>query len=219
MSEIVVEIDTYEVLVEVPEVSVDVVVENPEVTVEVSEVAVDVVVQNHEIVVELVGAPGKEGTIILHGFGAPAPDLGWDGYYYLDEDADILYGPKSAGSWPIALDPPGEVFAHELAPDPHPQYLKTTHLNDPDPHPQYLGDEHESAPNPHPQYLTTVPVYTFTQGVLSKVWSIRHNLNKHPVIIVEDGGGSIIQGSVYYVDENQVTITFAFSATGHAHFT
>ena len=65
MSEIVVEIDTYEVLVEVPEISVDVVVENPEVTVEVSEVAVDVVVQNHEIVVELVGAPGKEGTIIL----------------------------------------------------------------------------------------------------------------------------------------------------------
>jgi hypothetical protein len=67
--------------------------------------------------------------------------------------------------------------------------------------------------------LKFVPAYTFTQGVLAKVWSIRHNLNKHPVVIVEDGGGSIIQGSVNYVDNNQLTITFAFSATGHAHCT
>lgn len=172
----------------------------------------------HVVEVILSGPPGKEGTIILDGDGPPTSELGLDGYYYLDKVADILYGPK-LGSWPVAMDPPGLVLDHELEDDPHPQYLDYTHETDPDPHPQYLKTTHTTDPNPHPQYLKTVPVYTHTQGILSTVWNIRHNLGKHPIVTVEDAGGSVVYGSVTYVDNNVLLITFAFSATGHAHCT
>lgn len=159
-------------------VSVD--VSTPSVTVEVVDAAVDVI---------LSGPPGKEGTIILNGDTPPTPDLGLDGYYYLDTFRDVLYGPKTADIWPIALDPPGEVLEHEFKPDPH------------------------------PQYLDKVPNYVHYQATLSKTWTVTHSMGKHPVVVVEDSAGSTIYGTITYLDLNQLTITFMFNMTGFASCT
>jgi hypothetical protein len=37
---------------------------------------------------------------VLNGTGAPPDSLGNDGDFYLDTSADVLYGPKSGGTWP-----------------------------------------------------------------------------------------------------------------------
>ena len=46
------------------------------------------------------GPAGANGNTVLNGAGAPANSLGNDGDFYIDTSADVLYGPKSAGTWP-----------------------------------------------------------------------------------------------------------------------
>jgi hypothetical protein len=229
VEEVVVEVisPTYEVEVSVVNPSVEVIASGST-TIEVGVVDAAVSVSSPSNVIEvstpanvveviLSGPPGKEGTIILNGEGEPTPDIGLDGYYYINSETDVMYGPKLVDAWPIAIDPPGEVAKHEVKTDPHPQYLGLEHELAADPHPQYLMDSHTTDSDPHPQYLKAVPVYTHTQGILAKVWNIRHNLGRHPNVVVEDGAGSTIYGTVVYVDLNVLTITFSSSATGHAH--
>jgi Collagen triple helix repeat (20 copies) len=47
------------------------------------------------------GPAGANGNTILNGTGAPAETLGNDGDFYLDTAADVLYGPKAGGTWPV----------------------------------------------------------------------------------------------------------------------
>lgn len=51
------------------------------------------------------GFAGAAGKAVLNGSGAPAPGIGSDGDYYIDNDADTIYGPKAGGVWgpPISL--------------------------------------------------------------------------------------------------------------------
>jgi hypothetical protein len=37
---------------------------------------------------------------VLNGTGAPPVSLGHDGDFYIDTAADVLYGPKTSGTWP-----------------------------------------------------------------------------------------------------------------------
>ena len=56
------------------------------------------------------GADGLDGNGIISGTGAPASGLGSDGDYYIDNAADEIYGPKTAGSWGSStsiIGPPG----------------------------------------------------------------------------------------------------------------
>jgi hypothetical protein len=56
------------------------------------------------------GADGADGLSVLSGSGVPSSGLGVDGEFYIDTDADTIYGPKTAGSWgsPTSLvGPPG----------------------------------------------------------------------------------------------------------------
>jgi hypothetical protein len=46
------------------------------------------------------GPAGADGSTVLNGTGAPADTVGHDGDFYLDTAADVLYGPKSGGTWP-----------------------------------------------------------------------------------------------------------------------
>jgi|HubBroStandDraft_2_1064218.scaffolds.fasta_scaffold39645_1 hypothetical protein len=46
------------------------------------------------------GTAGINGTSVLNGSGAPADSVGVNGDFYLDTSANVLYGPKAAGSWP-----------------------------------------------------------------------------------------------------------------------
>ena len=57
------------------------------------------------------GAAGSNGNTVLNGTGAPADSIGDNGDFYIDTAAQVLYGPKSGGTWPAAgvslVGPPG----------------------------------------------------------------------------------------------------------------
>lgn len=50
------------------------------------------------------GADGADGNTILSGTGDPIPATGVFGDYYIDTDADVLWGPKVAGSLWVGTD-------------------------------------------------------------------------------------------------------------------
>ena len=47
------------------------------------------------------GPAGADGNTVLNGAGPPASTLGNNGDFYLDTAADVLYGPKTSGGWPV----------------------------------------------------------------------------------------------------------------------
>lgn len=66
----------------------------------------------------LAGPAGSAGHKIMFGEGPPAPSLGSDGWFYVDIDADMGYGPR-AGTWPagsalVAADLSTDTFAAQL---------------------------------------------------------------------------------------------------------
>jgi hypothetical protein len=57
------------------------------------------------------GPAGADGKTVLNGSGAPDVGLGDEGDYYIDNQANAIYGPKTANGWgsPTSLvGPPGE---------------------------------------------------------------------------------------------------------------
>lgn len=46
------------------------------------------------------GQAGADGNTVLNGAGAPADTVGHDGDFYIDTTGNVLYGPKSGGTWP-----------------------------------------------------------------------------------------------------------------------
>lgn len=59
--------------------------------------------------------------------------------------------------------------------------------------------------------------YTHTQSVVSDIWTIQHNLNKMPSVVVVDSGGSTVEGDISYIDFNTLTISFNGAFTGKAY--
>ena len=59
--------------------------------------------------------------------------------------------------------------------------------------------------------------YTHQQVAPSNVWTIEHNLNKKPSVIVMDSANTEILGSINYVDNNNLTITFSAGFSGEAY--
>lgn len=54
------------------------------------------------VIISPTGIQGPTGAGWLHGDGAPADSVGFDGCYYVDEtnpNAIVYYGPKTAGTW------------------------------------------------------------------------------------------------------------------------
>ena len=60
--------------------------------------------------------------------------------------------------------------------------------------------------------------YTHDQGTSSAVWTIQHNLDKHPSVTAVDTAGSVVFGSVDYIDNNKVIVTFNAPFSGLAYF-
>ena len=50
--------------------------------------------------------------------------------------------------------------------------------------------------------------YTHNQSSTSNTWVITHNLHRFPSVTVIDSGGTIVQGTVVYNSNKQLTITF-----------
>ena len=54
----------------------------------------------------------------------------------------------------------------------------------------------------------TDATFTHNQTSTSATWTITHNLNKFPSVMVIDSGDTVVQGTIVYNSSNQLTITF-----------
>jgi len=50
--------------------------------------------------------------------------------------------------------------------------------------------------------------YTHNQSSTSNTWVINHNLNRFPSVTVVDSANTIVQGTVVYNSNKQLTVTF-----------
>lgn len=55
------------------------------------------------------------------------------------------------------------------------------------------------------------------QGVPSDTWYIDHGLNKYPSVTVVDSTGTLVDGYVQYIDQNNILLKFAGGFSGVAH--
>jgi RNA:NAD 2'-phosphotransferase (TPT1/KptA family) len=60
--------------------------------------------------------------------------------------------------------------------------------------------------------------YVHLQNTPSASWTVTHNLNKRPAVVVVDSAESVVIGEVTYNSDNQVTLTFAGAFSGKAYF-
>lgn len=58
--------------------------------------------------------------------------------------------------------------------------------------------------------------YKHNQGIPSSVWNIAHNLNKYPSCTIVDSAGEEVEGSVRFIDNNNIEITFSAAFSGYA---
>lgn len=82
--------------------------------------------------------------------------------------------------------------------------------------PPYVPIQGPPGPPGPPGLPGTGGQYIHTQAVLAKTWLVTHSMNKHPVVSIEDPGGTIVYGSIYYIDNNSLSINFAFTTVGQA---
>ena len=59
--------------------------------------------------------------------------------------------------------------------------------------------------------------FVFTQAVATSTWSVQHNLNKFPSCTMVLSTGQQGYGDVTFIDENNLTITFASAESGKAY--
>ena len=59
--------------------------------------------------------------------------------------------------------------------------------------------------------------FVFTQAVAANPWTVQHNLNKFPSCTMVLNSGQQGYGDVTFIDENNLTITFAGAESGKAY--
>jgi len=84
-------------------------------------------------------------------------------------------------------------------------------------------------PSSEAEFASITPIIaTFTQQMQSSfgsyqqlasatIWTINHNLDRHPSVTVVDSGGTVVIGNVNYVTNNTLTITFTAAFSGKAY--
>lgn len=68
-----------------------------------------------------------------------------------------------------------------------------------------------------PSSLSSDKNFVFTQSAASSTWSVQHNLNKFPSCTMVLSTGQQGYGDVTFIDENNLTITFAGAESGKAY--
>lgn len=66
--------------------------------------------------------------------------------------------------------------------------------------------------------IETDKYFRYTQNTPSSSWNITHNLNKYPSVVVTTSAGSVVEGEIIYLDNNNVQINFSASFSGYADF-
>jgi hypothetical protein len=59
--------------------------------------------------------------------------------------------------------------------------------------------------------------FIFEQQVPASVWTIAHNLNKFPSVVVIDSANTIVIGEISYTNLNQVVLNFSSGFSGKAY--
>lgn len=59
--------------------------------------------------------------------------------------------------------------------------------------------------------------YVHDQGSASTTWNVAHNLGFFPAVSVVDSGGNLVEGTVEYVDINNLIIRFTVPFGGKAY--
>lgn len=65
--------------------------------------------------------------------------------------------------------------------------------------------------------LTPDKAYVYTQEESSDIWTINHNMKKHPSVSVVDNEGMLVMCDIQYIDIDNVVITFASPFSGNAY--
>jgi hypothetical protein len=64
---------------------------------------------------------------------------------------------------------------------------------------------------------TPVIAYTHTQNAVSYIWNISHNLGFRPNVTVVSSAGTVVEGDLSYIDNDNLSITFTVPFTGTAY--
>lgn len=59
--------------------------------------------------------------------------------------------------------------------------------------------------------------FIFTQSVASNTWTIAHNLEKFPSVMVVDSGNNVVVGDITYTNNNSLTVSFSSTFSGKAY--
>ena len=59
--------------------------------------------------------------------------------------------------------------------------------------------------------------YVHTQILAATVWSVVHNLNKYPSVMIVDSGDNVVVGEIQYLSLNSLQITFSVPFGGRAY--
>lgn len=61
--------------------------------------------------------------------------------------------------------------------------------------------------------------FVFEQSTPSTTWDIVHTLHKYPSVMVVDSGKTVVIGSINYVSDSHIIITFTVAFSGWAYLT
>ena len=59
--------------------------------------------------------------------------------------------------------------------------------------------------------------YVHNQEIVSKIWTVEHNLNKYPAVSVVDSGDNVLYTEIEYIDKNTLEVRFEASTSGKAY--
>lgn len=166
---------------------------------ETTNVRVDV--SEPRVTVQAPGVVGPPGSQILSSNGAPDPELGVIGDYYLDKTTNELYGPKTQeDGWGTPINLGSAEFEAQFDLD-SPEDGQVI---------EYDADQDLWVPK-HIRY-------THVQSSATTTWTVNHNLGSRPGgVTVVDSGENIVFGDVLYVNDNSLTITFSSAFGGKVY--
>lgn len=75
----------------------------------------------------------------------------------------------------------------------------------------------EASPGPKGDPGASTGTFIFEQPVPNITWNISHNLGFHPSVTVVDSGGTDVVGSITYIDEDNLYVTFNAPFGGTAY--
>ena len=61
--------------------------------------------------------------------------------------------------------------------------------------------------------------HTHTQGTVSTVWTINHDLGGYPSVTIVDSAKTVVFGEVNYISTTQVVVNFTTAFSGYAYLT